>query len=106
MEKLRALAGVRGQSLLDVISDDEVVEGLPAKARDSVKQMAEIINLCRDEQSNLTISDIYDNLLIRTGYMKSLEEQNTQEAEARIENLLDFKSFIFDFESGHRRRCR
>ena len=99
VEKLRALAGVRGQSLLDVISDDEVVEGLPAKARDSVKQMAEIINLCRDEQSNLTISDIYDNLLIRTGYMKSLEEQNTQEAEARIENLLDFKSFIFDFES-------
>ncbi|MFR0902599.1 MAG: 3'-5' exonuclease [Anaerovoracaceae bacterium] len=115
VEKLRALAGVRGQSLLDVISDDEVVEGLPAKARDSVKQMAEIINLCRDEQSNLTISDIYDMLI--QGYMKSLEEQVEAEGDREF---ADFKSFILILKaresvrrrgdpagfwrSGHRRR--
>lgn len=99
VEKLQVLGEVRNQSMLDVISDEEVIGGLPAKARDSVRQMAEVINLCRSEQNNLTVSDIYDNLLVRTGYMKSLEEQNTQEAEARIENLLDFRSFIFDFES-------
>ena len=99
IDKLRALAYVNGQSMLDVISDEKVVEGLPSKARESVRQMAEAINLCRSEEANLTVSDIYDNLLVRTGYMKSLEEQNTPEAEGRIENLLDFRSFIYDFES-------
>ncbi len=98
VEKLTALANIRNESLLDTISDEEVIAGLPAKARDSVRQMAETINLCRSEKENLRISDIYDNLLVRTGYMKSLEEQHTQEADARIENLLDFKSFIYDFE--------
>ena len=57
---------------------------------------------------NLRISDILDSLLIKTGYMKALEDENTIEAEGRIENLLDFKSFIYDFEkrkTGCRRAC-
>ena len=57
-----------------------------------------MIDLCRRERENLRISDIYDSLLIKTGYMKALEDENTIEAEGRIENLLDFKSFIYDFE--------
>ena len=60
--------------------------------------MTETIDLCRREMDNLRISDIYDNLIVRTGYMKALENENTVEAEGRIENLLDFKSFIYDFE--------
>lgn len=98
IEKLRALSMVRGESMLDTLSDEEIIAGLPSKARDSVRQMTEVIALCRNERENLRISDIYDNLLVRTGYMKSLEDQNTVEAEGRIENLLDFKSFIYDFE--------
>lgn len=99
VEKLSVMADMRHLSMVELISEEDVIDSLPAKARDSAKQMAEVIELCRREQSNLTISDIYDNLLVRTGYMKSLEEQGTQEAEARIENLLDFRSFIYDFES-------
>ena len=33
------------------------------------------------EQSNMRISDLYDELLVKTGYLKDLEEQNTLEAE-------------------------
>lgn len=102
IEKLRALSLIRGESMLETISDEEVIAGLPSKARDSVRQMTETIELCRSEKENLRISDIYDNLLVRTGYMKSLEEQNTIEAEGRVENLLDFKSFICDFEKEKR----
>ena len=50
------------------------------------------------DKGQLKVSDIYDNLLIRTGYMKALEDANTVEAEGRIENLLEFKSVIFDEE--------
>lgn len=98
IEKLRALASVRGESLLKTVSDPEIIAGLPAKSRDSVRTMIETLKLCRSEKENLRILDIYDNLIVRTGYMKALEDENTQEAEGRIENLLDFKSFIYDFE--------
>lgn len=98
VEKLRALAQVRGESILETVSDPEIIAGLPAKAQGPVKAMTETIELCRREMDNLRISDIYDNLIVRTGYMKALEDENTVEAEGRIENLLDFKSFIYDFE--------
>ena len=98
VEKLRALAQVRGQSMLETVSDPEIIAGLPSKAQGSVREMTETIDLCRREMDNLRISDIYDNLIVRTGYMKALENENTVEAEGRIENLLDFKSFIYDFE--------
>jgi len=98
LEKLQAIAMVRGESLLEAISDEEVLLSLPSKAQAAVRELVSIINMCSDERENLRISDIYDNLLVRTGYMRALEEQNTIEAEGRIENLLDFKSFIYDFE--------
>lgn len=91
IEKLRTLASVRGESILETVSDPEVADGLSAKSREAVKQMTQVIDLCRRERENLRISDIYDSLLIKTGYMKALEDENTIEAEGRIENLLGFQ---------------
>jgi DNA helicase-2/ATP-dependent DNA helicase PcrA len=47
-----------------------------------------------------SISEIYDGLMIDTGYVAALEAQNTVEAESRIENLLEFKSVIMEYEAG------
>ena len=96
--KLEALAKVNNQSLFETLSQNEVVYSLPAKASVSVKEMMDVMQLCQQEKENLRVSDIYHNLLVKTGYMKALEDENTVEAEGRIENLLDFKSFIYDFE--------
>ena len=96
--KLEALARVHGLSLLDILSQDEISYSLPAKAQKAVGEMVRIIRLCTQEKENLRVSDIYDQLLVKSGYLKALEAENTQEAASRIENLLDFKSFIYDYE--------
>ena len=98
VEKIQAFAQIRGESLLQALSDEEVLSTLPSKAYAGVKAMVECINLCRQERENLRVSDIYDNLLVKTGYMKALENANTIEAEGRIENLMEFKSVIYDYE--------
>ena len=98
VEKIEALAMVNQQSMLEAISDEMVLASLPSKAYQSVKKMVEVINLCRQEKENLRVSDLYDNLMVKTGYLKALEDANTVEAEGRIENLLEFKSVIFDYE--------
>ena len=98
VEKIEAFAKVRGESMLQALSDEEVLSTLPGKAYAGVKAMVDCINLCRQERGNLRVSDIYDNLLVKTGYMKALEDANTVEAEGRIENLMEFKSVIYDYE--------
>lgn len=96
--KLEALARVHGLSLLDILSQDEISYSLPAKAQTAVGEMVRIIRLCAQEKENLRVSDIYDQLLVKSGYLKALEAEDTQEAASRIENLMDFKSFIYDYE--------
>lgn len=96
--KLEALARIHGLSLLDILSQDEISYSLPAKAQKAVGGMVRIIRLCAQEKENLRVSDIYDQLLVKSGYLKALEAEDTQEAASRIENLMDFKSFIYDYE--------
>ena len=98
VEKLEVLAMVRKESMLETLVDDEIVGGLPAKAAPSIRQMVSVIMDFHMEKENLKVSDIYDGLLVKTGYLKALEQQNTVEAESRIENLLEFKSVIYDYE--------
>ena len=109
LAKLEALAMVQQMSLFELLTQDEIVFGLPKKAQAGVKAMVDIILLCRQEKENLPeSSDIYDDLLVKTGYMKALEAEHTLEAESRIENLMDFKSFIYDFEqekAGNREKA-
>ncbi len=98
LEKLSTLATVRNVSIFDVLVDDEIVESLPAKATAGIREMVKAIREFSAEKENMKVSDIYDGLLVRTGYLKGLSEQNTIEAEGRIENLLEFKSVIYDYE--------
>ena len=98
MAKLEGIAKVNGLPLFDALCMDEVILSLPAKAGKAIKEMTDVLRLCQAEKSNLRVSDIYDNLLVKTGYLGALEEANTVEAEGRIENLMDFKSFIYDYE--------
>ena len=99
LEKLFTLAGVRGQSLMESLWEDDVLDTLPKKAFEDVKKMARTIELCREEAHSLSVADIYDRLLVNTGYLSALESENTVESESRIENLMEFKSVIENYEN-------
>jgi DNA helicase-2/ATP-dependent DNA helicase PcrA len=98
LEKLAASASARGESLLATVSDPAVCEGLSARARAAVAEMARAVSELAEERDNLRVSDLYDMLMARTGYLKALLDQESVEAESRIENLLEFKSVIAGYE--------
>lgn len=100
VEKVMGFAAVKNKSLLEALSDPEVQDTLPGKAYDRVRELTDCLNLCRQERTNLKVSDIYDRLLTKTGYLPALEETGTVESEGRIENLMEFKSVIYDYEKG------
>ena len=96
--KLTGFAAATESSLFEVISDEGVQNGVSPKAGSGLRQVSDCIRKYHDEMDNLKVSNIYDGLLNDTGYLKALETAETAEAEIRMENLLEFKSVIFDYE--------
>ena len=97
-DRLLALSKVRGVSLYETLQDEDVTDSLPGKAGKALREMMDVLEKYHTELDNLRISDIYDGLLTGVGYLQSLEVVGTPEAEGRIENLLEFRSVIDEFE--------
>ena len=100
VDKIAAFAQVRGESLLEALCAEEVQETLPGKAYDKVCDLVMTLATCRRERENLTVLEIYETLLDKSGYLDALEQARTIEAEGRIENLMEFRTVITDYEKS------
>jgi DNA helicase-2/ATP-dependent DNA helicase PcrA len=98
LEKLDLLANLTDTTLFDVLEKGDGLEALSGKAEVSARQFMNMIRRFSEERGERKISEIYDALLRESGYLQTLEAQNTIEAAGRIENLMEFKSVIYDFE--------
>jgi DNA helicase-2/ATP-dependent DNA helicase PcrA len=96
--QIRTLAASHGEGLLTAVAEPYIRESLSARSCAAVAELARTLAEVSEEKENLRVSDIYDVLIERTGYRKALEEQESVEAESRIENLLEFKTVIKEYE--------
>ena len=101
METARQLAQEGGVSMFEVIShaDDYPELSRPALR---MRQFAAMIEELRAFSADNTPDALLEELLDKTGYVRALEEKNTQEDRTRIENVEELKSSILGFmkESG------
>ena len=102
----KTLAGIEeyakayGMSMFRAVCEPELLAAFGPKVRGALGEFTSMIMDIRSEEENMTLGDIYDNVLNRSGYLKALEDQGTVEAEGRIENIMEFKSVIAEFEKG------
>lgn len=89
-----------GMSVYQALKETEVRASLTKKSRAEIESFVEMIEDLRREKEQLTLGDLYDNMLNRSGYLKALKDTNTIEADGRIENIMEFKSVIGEFEKG------
>ncbi len=95
---IETLARVENRNIMDVLREEEIVASFPRKTADSLRMFVQAIDALHIEQEHTSVSDLYDAILVRTGYVEALEEQRTVEADSRIENLMEFKSVILEKE--------
>ena len=100
MSAIEGYANAYGESIYEALKEDTLQASLSNKSRNAVRELISMIDDIRAEEDNLTLQDIYDNMLARSGYLKALEDANTIEADGRIENIMEFKSVIAEFEKG------
>ena len=98
LELIEQIARVNGWSLAEAIASNAVQAELSKKSAAAVESLSQLLASLSAQAESSTVSEIYDTLLVRSGYLPALEEQSTVEAESRIENLLEFKSVIAEKE--------
>ena len=97
LAKLSDFATVYQFSLLEA-SSQTTLSPLSGKAAKALEKFATTIEELRKMQEFLSISEFVEQVIEKTGYLTSLEQQHTMEADARIENIQEFISVAKQFE--------
>ncbi len=97
-QTLTAYARSQNMGLLDALGTPDVQNALNSKSKAAVKALSDVLSELHESVDTMPVMDIYDTLLVKTGYLPALQEQATVEADGRIENLMEFKTVIQEKE--------
>ncbi len=101
MADLMAQARKTNQSLWRILENVEEAD-VYKPAENSVKKFVAMIHeLKRDLGSNKSLVDVTKKILDRSGYMKSLVEENSPKSMTRRENILELQNAISYFEKNN-----
>ena len=85
-------------SFLDALFQIEDVPGI-GKAASKVQGFTDLISDLRDElASGIFLSELFDEILDRTGYKEALIAEHTDESMGRIENIEELRNKIVKYE--------
>ncbi len=96
IDNIQEISEQTGLSMFDIIKHADEY-GLNRVKANSIEFIATIEYL-RGKMEELSISELIKETLNKTGYVKALEQENTTEAETRIENLEEFLTVAIEFE--------
>ena len=96
LDHIQEIAESQGISMYEVIkhADDFGQPRVYANA----KEFIDTIETLRSQKEEIKISDLLKETLNKTGYTRALEQENTIEAESRIQNLEELVTVAVEFE--------
>ena len=96
LDNIQDISNKTGKSMYEIIKYAEQYELNRVKANSI--QFVEVIEELRKQVNQIPISELIKLTLNKTGYVKALENENTIEAESRIQNLEEFLTVAIEFE--------
>ncbi|WP_285121744.1 DNA helicase PcrA [Lactococcus petauri] len=97
LEKLRNFADMQGKSLAESTLDITLSD-IRGKAAGEIYNLGLIFDFLRSFIETSSITELVEEMLDRTGYMKFLRMQANLEAQTRIENIEEFLSVTKNFD--------
>jgi DNA helicase-2/ATP-dependent DNA helicase PcrA len=98
IESLNNAAQQLGVPLWEIISDETSVNTMAGRAAKSVNQFAKIIQDARAAMENVTAAEILDKVMKDSGYVQDLKDTGTEEANGRLENILELYNAVLQFQ--------
>ncbi|TCT18921.1 ATP-dependent DNA helicase PcrA [Melghiribacillus thermohalophilus] len=97
MDKLSTYAQNHELSLFEAVSEAEHI-GLSKKAANSLMDFQQMIKNWNQMQEYLSITEMVEEVLEKTGYEEMLKREKTLESVSRLENIEEFKTVTNRFE--------
>lgn len=97
VSKLQKISDSMNTSMYEIISQSETFSTLLGKSK-QLKNFQSIIDNLITCAENMSLPDLFDEVINQTGYMQALLEQGAV-AKTRIENLEEFKTILIHFEN-------
>ena len=98
IDNLLKAAQELGVPLWEIISDETSVNTLAGRATKSINKLAKIIQNLQEKITDLSASEILDQIMEDSGYIDELKQQGTEEADTRIENIQELYSAVVQFQ--------
>ncbi len=99
INKVQAHADATGLSFFEALEEAKEIPGI-GKAALKIAPFVHMIHEWRLKLADLSLEELIQEVLDKTGYAKSLEEEGTEEAEARLDNIGELVSKAVLYEEG------
>ena len=100
--KIEEFADKHGFSLYKALLEAKDIEALSQKTLISVQNFIELMEFLRKAAKSLSMSDLLDQILKKSGYWDELEEEGTLDSEERMANIQELYSVANEFEANYK----
>ena len=99
LNKVQNYAEDMGMSFFEALEDAEHVPGL-GRVTIKIQPFVTLIHELRLRLADMSLEELIEEILDRTGYSQELKDEDTDEAKARLENIDEFISKAVSYEEG------
>ena len=100
INRVKEYADEQGMSFYTALKMVDDIPAIKSAAAAKVKPFVTFIQMLRSKLEYISIENLMNEIIEETGYVAELEAEETDEAQARIENIDEFISKIVTYEEG------
>lgn len=101
IDKLRQFANENGWSLLEAAQNVTLANAISTRIRAKIEDFGRLMADLTKEADYLTITELTNEILTKSGYLQMLKAENDLQAQTRQENLEEFKSVTQEYDQKH-----
>ncbi|GAB4465505.1 MAG: hypothetical protein OHK0029_36190 [Armatimonadaceae bacterium] len=98
-QKIENAVTLKNLGLWDVLTDTAEL-GLKGTGKKGIEQFVALIAYLHGKRKDLSVTQITEEVIERTGYVRELEQERTVDAQNRIENIRELLSVTRQFEES------
>ncbi|WP_284564937.1 DNA helicase PcrA [Bacillus altitudinis] len=97
VDKIAAYAEMNDLSMFEALGQVDFI-GISARAANALDEFKQLIDQMTNMQDYLSVTELTEEILEKTGYREALKIEKTIEAQSRLENIDEFLSVTKNFE--------
>ncbi|WP_352419423.1 3'-5' exonuclease [Proteiniborus sp.] len=98
LDRLEQYSIEKGDSIFGAMLECEEVPGLTQRAKESLNSFSSLIRKFMAMKELFTVTELIENLIDSIGYIEEIQQEESVQAESRIENIKEFLSVAVNFE--------